>query len=307
MTFNSGTGYWQTNAPLTLPSGSGPLPIDLNWGTSSATGTFSQAGRPFSASDASGPIVYAQVSEAAAPVQSLTYGAHTLNVAIGLSGSLGVASSASDPTVILRFASGSGSNSGALDCDVGANLQTEIQRGCQTAYSLNTGQACTAANTPPYCVATQTGDATGQLSSGMDARFAGCPINRWVTSGPGLPNVPDGDPRIIPLIITSFGAFGKSGTTRVPVLNFGAFYVTGWDQGPTGPCSETGAPGNELFPDCAPKGPIDCSKPSNLTKAEKGDVWGHFVTYVGSFGGETTGGSTCNFAGFGLCTTVLTE
>lgn len=309
MTFNAGTGYWQTNVPLGLPSGSGPLPIDLNWGTGSANGTFSQAGRPFSASAASGPIVYAQVSEAAAPVQSLTYGAHTLNVTVGLSGSLGVASSASDPTVILRFASGSGSNSGALDCDAGANLQTEIQYGCQTAYSLNTGQACTAANTPPYCVATQTGDATGQLSSGMNARFAGCPVNRWVTSGPGLPSVPDGDPRIIPLIITSFGAFGKSGTTRVPVLNFGAFYVTGWDQGTAGtpPCSETGAPANELFPDCAPKGPIDCSKPSNLRQAEKGDIWGHFITYVGSFGGSTTGGSTCNFAGFGLCTTALTE
>lgn len=309
MTFNSGTGYWQTNVPLSIPAGSGPLAVDLNWGTSSSNGTFSQVSRPFSASAASGPIVYAQVSEAAAAVQSLTYGTHTLNVAVGVTGSLGVASSASDPTVILRFASGNGSNSGALDCDVGVNLATEIQRGCTTAYSLNTGQACTAANTPPYCVASQTGDATGQLSSGMNARFAGCPVNRWVPSGSGLPTIPDGDPRMIPLIITSFGAFGKSGTTRVPVLNFGAFYVTGWDQGTAGtpPCSETGAPANELFPDCAPKGPIDCSKAINLAKAEKGDIWGHFMTYVGSFGGSTTGGSTCNFAGFSLCTTVLTE
>jgi hypothetical protein len=296
MTYNAATGKWDTSGAAypTILAASGQNAVSLNWATTAggSNNTFTRVARPFAASDASGPISYIQVAEAGVRVQSLSYAPHNLVVRVGVRGSLGVASSASDPTVILRFASGSGSNAGTLDCDLNRNLDVEIQTGCQTAYSLNTGQACTAANTPPYCIATQTGGAIGQLRSGMNARFAGCPVNRWVPTMTGLPSIPDGDPRLIPLIITAFGAFSTSGTTRVPVINFGAFYVTGWDQGGSGPCATSGAPGNEPFPG---------------TGTSNGAVWGHFMTYVGNFGGETSGGSTCDFGGFALCTTSLVE
>jgi hypothetical protein len=223
-----------------------------------------------------------------------TGSSHNLAVAIGIAGNLANASSASDPTVILRFASNAASNSGGLDCDAQYNSQHEIQYGCETAYKLNTGVACTASVTPPYCINAQTGNYTGPLRSGMNARFAGCPQNNWVTpAGGGLPTIQSGDPRLIPLIITSYGAFAKNGNTRVPVLNFGAFYVTGWDQGNGNvPCAETGPPANQPFPG---------------TGSSSGDVWGHFYKYIGNFPGSTTGGTICDFSAFGLCTVQLTE
>jgi hypothetical protein len=296
MSYNSATGYWDTSGPEypTIPSAASGVVVSLNWGTTAGGNnhTFTQVARPFSASDDSGPIQYAQVTEGGTSAQSLTTGVtHNLSVAIGIGGNLANASDASDPTVILRFASGAASNSGALDCDAAYNSQHEIQYGCETPYQLNTGQACPNSTSPANCVPTQTGNFTGQLRSGMNARFAGCPENHWVTpAGGGLPTIQDGDPRLIPLIITSYGAFAKNGTTSVPVLNFGAFYVTGWDQGGGGPCPETGPPGNEPFPG---------------TGSSNGDVWGHFYKYVGNFGGNTTGGTTCDFAAFGLCTVTL--
>ena len=46
------------------------------------------------------------------------------------------------------------------------------------------------------------------------------------------PNWSVGDTRIVPLIITPFGSFGGSGNDIVPVIDFGAFYVTGWNGDP---------------------------------------------------------------------------
>jgi hypothetical protein len=298
MTYNAATGYWDMNGSSypTIDAAADAVPVNLNWATTASgnnTTPLSTVARPWSASDNSGPIWYAQVREGGTSANSLAYGAHNLEVAIGIGGNLANASSAADPTVILRFASGAASNSGGLDCDTQYNSDHEFQYGCETAYSLNPGVACTAANTPPYCIPVQTGNFTGQLRSGMNARFAGCPRNNWIPPvGGGLPTIQDGDKRLIPLIITSYGAFAHNGNTRVPVVNFGAFYVTGWDQGNSGPCTTTGAPnGNEPFPG---------------TGSSNGDIWGHFYKYVGNFPGGTTGGITCDFNTFGLCTVQLT-
>jgi hypothetical protein len=297
MTYNAVTGYWDmdgTSFP-SIPSGNSATSIDLNWGNNAAgtNHTFTQVARPYSASDNSGPIQYAQVTEGGASAYSRQFGSHSFEVAIGIGGNLANASAGNDPTVILRFASGAASNSGALDCDSAYNSDHEIQYGCETPYQLNTGQACPNSTTPANCIPTQTGNFTGQLRSGMNARFAGCPINHWVPpAGGGLPTIESGDPRLIPLIITAYGAFAKNGNTQVPVQNFGAFYVTGWDQGNGNvPCTENGPPGNEPFPG---------------TGSSSGDVWGHFYKYIGNFPGSTTGGITCDFAAFGLCTVVLT-
>jgi hypothetical protein len=295
MTYNTTTGYWETTTTLpTLPSALGPLPITLNWADSAVnSSSFTQVARPFSAYDGSGPVYYASLSEAGASAQSLAFGTHNLTVAIGLLGNLQNAATGSEPAVVLRFASGAASNSGALDCDAGVTAKDEIINGCKTPYQLNPGQACPNATTPANCVPVQTGNFTGPLSQGMNTRFSGCPVNRWV-SGPTLPDIPPGDPRAIPMIITTFGAFSNNGSGQVPVVNFGMFYVTGWDQSsnnPPAPCATTGAPANEPFP-----GPGTAS----------GDIWGHFMKYVGALPGSS-GSGTCDFSAFAPCTPIMTE
>ena len=292
MTYNAGTGYWETTTtvPTIANPGVGPLPIQLNWGDSAGNGSIQQVARPFSAYDGSGPIGYASVSEAGASAQSLTLGSHNLTVALGLQGNLANATTGSEPATVLRFASGSASNSGALDCDVGVNSREEIQYGCRTPYQLNPGQPCSVVTTPADCVPVQTGNFTGPLQQGMNARFAGCPANHWV-SGSTVPDIPAGDPRAIPMIVTTFGAFANNGSGSVPVVNFAMFYVTGWDEGNSGPCATTGAPANEAFP-----GPGSSS----------GDIWGHFMKYVGALPGSG-GGGTCDFSAFSPCIPVLTQ
>jgi len=294
MTFNSATGYWETTTtvPTIASPGTGPLPIQLNWGDSAGTGSIQQVARPFSAYDGSGPIAYAAVSEAGASAQSLTFGSHNLTAAIGVQGNLANATTGSEPAAILRF-TGSGSNSGAIDCDPNLNSQQEFQSGCGVPYQLNPGEDCPNSTQPLDCVPVQTGTFTGQLRQGMNTRFAGCPANHWI-SGSTIPDIPVGDPRAIPMIITSYGAFANNGTHPVPVVNFGMFYVTGWDDAtnnPPAPCAHTGPPANEPFPG---------------TGSSTGDVWGHFMKYVGAFPGST-GGGACDFSSFSPCIPVLSE
>jgi hypothetical protein len=292
MTYNAATGYWETTTtvPTVLSPGVGPLPIQLNWGDSAGSGSIQQVARPFSAYDGSGPIGYASVSEAGASAQSLALGSHGLTVALGLQGNLSNATTGSEPALVLRFASGAASNSGALDCDAGVNAREEIQFGCKTPYQLNPGQPCSVVVTPEDCVPVQTGNFTGPLQQGMNLRFAGCPRNNWV-AGSTVPDIPAGDPRAIPMIVTTFGAFANNGSGSVPVVNFAMFYVTGWDEGNSGPCATTGPPANEPFP-----GPGSSS----------GDIWGHFMKYVGALPGST-GGGTCDFSAFSPCIPVLSE
>ena len=292
MTYNAATGYWQTTTtvPTVASPGSGPLPIQLNWGDSAGNGSITQVARPFSAWDGSGPIAYASLSEAGASAQSLTFGTHGLTAAIGVQGNLANATTGSEPATVLRFASGAASNSGALDCDAGVTSRDEIHFGCKTPYQLNPGQPCSIVTSPADCVPVQTGNFTGPLQQGMNLRFAGCPANHWV-SGSTVPDIPQGDPRAIPMIVTSFGAFANNGSGSVPVVNFAMFYVTGWDQGGGGPCGTTGAPANEAFPGSG---------------SSNGDIWGHFMKYVGALPGST-GGGTCDFSSFSPCIPVLTQ
>jgi hypothetical protein len=46
------------------------------------------------------------------------------------------------------------------------------------------------------------------------------------------PNPSVDDTRIVPLIITPFGSFSGSGNAIIPVIDFGAFYVVGWNGDP---------------------------------------------------------------------------
>lgn len=253
----AGLVTWTAVGGLPL-AGGGPHSVELDWswkqtaGTwrgltcttrnnnpCKAAGTFGAVQRAFVASDGrSGPLRRVQVFQSGVTSSGSnsfkTGTTPTLGVSLAVTGSLKVQSDASDPVVELRV---TGSQNQSIDCDPAIpNLADEIEQGCGPAYKINPGLACPGYNElwtlpePWECVKTQTGGAVGQVERGMKNRILGgantctAPIN-W-------PNYTIGDPRIVPLIITPFGSFGGSGNDIVPVIDFGAFYVVGWNGDP---------------------------------------------------------------------------
>jgi hypothetical protein len=277
--YDVGSGRWiSTSAAgsfFNVNPNTGPLPVELKWevnatgvtisgdscnatGGNKCKGTFGTVQRVFSAlTDRSGPIQLAQVWEGGSGwANSFQTGTtHNLVVKIGIQGNLQEAQSVSDPLVLLRVTGGSQNQS--IDCDPAiSNLRDEINQGCGPAYKINRTLACPAYNVlwslpePWECVKTQTGGAVGQVEHGMKDRILGgsnsctAPIN-W-------PNYDSDDPRIVPLIITPFGTFSGSGNDIVPVIDFAAFYVVGWNGDP--------CPGAHVVP--------------------KGYIAGHFIKYA---------------------------
>jgi hypothetical protein len=303
-------GYWTTNGsngyPVMAADGIAH-PISLNWGTnvgSRVTGTIAAVQRSYSAGAGSDPVEYISVSEIGPGANSLTLGSHNLSVTIGVKSSLQQNSTdPSAPAVALKVL---GSQTQAIDCDpgVGTNLRDELANGCTPTYALNKGTPCQPyqyyvfPQTDPWlCTRTQTGGAVGQVHDGMLERTQGgvnsCinPINWADISGDGkvtVPeDIPEGDPRIIPVFVTPFGSFSGSGNAVVPITNFASFYVTGFSKqggGQGDPC-----PGADPVP--AKTG---------------GYIVGHFIKYIESIntGG---GGSACDFNAFGTCVAVLTQ
>jgi hypothetical protein len=152
---------------------------------------------------------------------------------------------------------------------------------------------------------TQTGGSVGQVDDGMLCRTQGhcySPAtcgpnnnNHWVDSnGDGKITIPQdispSDPRLTSVFVTPFGAFSGNGTQVVPITNFATFYITGWSRNGGGqgdPC--TAAPG-----------------PDPVPAKTGGWIVGHFIKYVDSIGGGSTG-DTCDFSSFGSCVAVLTK
>lgn len=223
------------------------------------SGTFGYVQRAFEASlDDSGPVKRVQIFEvsgASSGANSFAQGStHTLGVSIATVGDLQTQSQATDPVINLRV---TGSQNQSIDCDPNiSNLRDEIANGCGPTYAINSTFACPAYNQlwstpePWKCVKTQTGGAVGQVEQGMKQRILGgsnactAPIN-W-------PSYSQDDPRIVPLIITPFGSFSGSGNDIVPVVDFAAFYVVGWNGDP--------CPG--------------------ATSVPKGYIAGHFIKYI---------------------------
>lgn len=252
----AGLVTWTAGSGLPF-AGGGPHSVELNWkwqqtsGTWSgftcttrnnnpckAQGTFGPVQRAFVAGGRSGPIRRVQVFESGVTSSGSnsfqTGTTPTLGISLAVTGSLKVQSLASDPVVELRV---TGSQNQSIDCDPAIpNLADEIVQGCGPAYKINPGLACPAYNQlwslpePWECVKTQTGGAVGQVERGLKERILGgantctAPIN-W-------PNYELDDPRIVPLIITPFGSFGGSGNDIIPVIDFAAFYVVGWNGDP---------------------------------------------------------------------------
>ena len=236
-----------------------------------ASGTFGYVQRAFVASvDSSGPVEQLRIFESSgvsSGANSFERGStHTLGVAMATIGNLLVQSQASDPVVYLRV---TGSQNQSIDCDPNiSNLRDEIAGGCGPSYALNTTLGCPAYNElwntpePWLCVKTQTGGAVGQVEHGMKDRILGG--SNACTAPNNWPNYTQDDPRIVPLIITPFGTFQGSGNDIVPVIDFGAFYVVGWNSDP--------CPGSVPVP--------------------KGYIAGHFIKYIPR-NPKGTGDKTC--------------
>jgi hypothetical protein len=299
----SGLVTWTAAGGLPF-AGEGPHTVALNWswrqtvGTwngltcndrnnnpCKAQGTFGPVQRAFVAGPGrSGPLKRVQVFESGVTSSGSnsfqTGTTPTLGLSIAVTGSLKVQSEASDPVVELRV---TGSQNQSIDCDPAIpNLADEIEQGCGPAYKINPGLACPAYNElwslpePWECVKTQTGGAVGQVEHGLKGRILGgsnsctAPIN-W-------PNYSVGDPRIVPLIITPFGTFAGSGNDIVPVIDFAAFYVTGWNSDP--------CPGAHPVP--------------------KGYIAGHFIKYAEP-NPRGAGEAVCNRDALTPCVPVLTR
>jgi hypothetical protein len=224
-----------------------------------ASGTFGYVQRAFVTSiDSSGPVQQLRIFESGgvtSGANSFQQGStHTLGLAMGTIGNLLVQSQATDPVVYLRV---TGSQNQSIDCDPNvSNLRDEIANGCGPSYAINSTLACPAYNAlwgtaePWQCVKTQTGGAVGQVEHGMQDRILGG--SNACTAPNNWPNFTQDDPRIVPLIITPFGTFTGSGNDIVPVIDFGAFYVVGWNSDP--------CPGAVSVP--------------------KGYIAGHFIKYI---------------------------
>jgi hypothetical protein len=288
------TSKWNASNCLTITSGAGQAPLKLSWTTAGGhSGSFPQVARPF-ANDGptdtqSYPIAYAQLTQGSLCTggvgNSVPSGTTNFCVGIGVFGNLKVAAGTSDPTTILKFIGGS--HTGAINCG-GTTLRDDIVNGCTTPVQRNSGEACPNATVPVDCLPIRTGEKVGQERQGMNDRFAPggvCSANNWSL----YPNIPSGDPRVVPVIITLYGAFAGSGNTYVPVTDFATFYITGWDGAPNSASCSTN---NEA----APPG------------AGNGTIWGHFITYVGDLG-SSTGGNPCDFAAKSSspCIPVLTQ
>jgi hypothetical protein len=308
--YDAASGRWLSTAGgasfFTVNPNAGPISVELKWevrtvgvtiqgNACKASGnkckdTFGTVQRTFSAvTGRSGPLKAVEVREGGVSgANSFELGTtHNLVVRLGVAGNLEVAQSVSDPVVLLRV---TGSQNQSVDCDPNLpNLRDEIRYGCAPEYAMNDTGSCAYTTAPtlwaspqPWnCVAIQTGGAVGQVEQGLRDRILGgastCTSpNNWSS----FPNIPQGDPRIVPVFVTPFGTFTGSGNEVVPVTNFATFYVTGWF---SSPCS-----GDDPVPD-------------------KGYIVGHFIKYIYSL--NTGGGSDelCDFNAFGSCIAVMTE
>lgn len=203
-----------------------------------------------------------------------------------------------DPTLLLRFTSPTKTSSHTFAIECGQipgnpgpnnNIYQEVRFGCLNSFSINDPDLCpdptVPAPDPTDCApigAIGNGNETGPIQSAIEDRLVSgtCATNKYPdTSDPA-------DPRIMILIVTDFAAFygNGNGGASVPVVTYGAFYVTGWNR-PNG-------------------NPPACNNEPAPAGATKGDIWGHFITYIGS---GNPSGKTCKVGGLAPCVPALVK
>jgi Flp pilus assembly protein TadG len=256
------------------------------------------AADPAESQSISGPIKLLQLFETGAPgansFSACSTCSHDLVVKLGLKPGLQLAQSVGDPIVSLKLAGG-GSQNQALDCDPAqSNTRDQLANGCGPKYTVNDGSAtCPAKSTlwsspqPWNCVVISTGAQVGQVTQGMNQRILGS-TNASVCTSPNhwsafatAAGLPPGDPRIIEVFLTPFGAFTGSGGSTVPVTGFATFYVTGWD---SGPCQ-----GNGDDP------------------AGQGAIVGHYIKTIDTISGQGGGTEFCDVNSVGSCVAQFTR
>lgn len=305
LTYDTVTGTWSTSSVPLTTTDDGPVGIDLFWSTGcnaqgnncTKTGTIADVQHSFEGSDSlSGPVQLVKVYEnGTAGANSFQTGTtHNLVVSIGLSGNLAVAQTVTDPKVTLKFETGG--LTGFLDCDPLINkVENEIYQGCAPPYTINTGHLCPYASTPLQCVPVDTGNKVGHVGPGLNHRILGAEStnvcsspNHWSQFATGLPQ---GDPRIIQVFITPQDAFAANhGNVTVPIVDFAAFYVTGWQgSGNTdNPCQKAGV------------NPPD-------DPAAKGEIVGHFIKYIDLANPEGAADDPCDFTSLSPCVAAFTR
>ena len=306
LTYDSSTGLWTGNQTLTAGSGSNQIDLQVKCNKNTAgspcagrstSATITNVQRTYSANpNTSGPIVSATIADntASSPdPHSFEYCetgntkcAPSFVVTFGLSGGL---QNNTGQLVSLRIAGGSQSQE--VDCGVPPgqtpNIRTMLQFGCYNTYAKNTSPtlACSPPATPPQCVPIKTGEAVGQVSQGLQARFAdtGAGNCGGVYPNNTVNGVWNGqpDPRVVTVFVTPFDSFSGSGNGIVPILKFATMYAAGW------------------------AGDSCTTDPADPAGAGKGDIWGYFINYVDTLG--ATGGSKCDVTSFGACVAVLTQ
>jgi len=304
-------GTW-TGGTVTIAAGSGRNVVNLSWTTQTKnpncngqpknTGTFPRVAAPYAAnptdSPSSGPVQYLTITNAADSNRANSINktsSANINVTVALTPPL-LAANKLDAPIALRYASVSGSQNQAVDCDKGVTFRDEILNGCTNPYSENARNGSCAGygsgNLPQTpiaplpgddCVSTETGDKTGQIRQAMSDRFGGNPcktLNHWPnTASDPMPNFAT-DPRVVTLFITDENSFGSSGNQIYPIRRFAAFYITSAD-GLNCPGDVPANPG-----------------PKN--------VWGHWIAYVDPLA-TLPGPDLCDFSIAEICVPVLVE
>lgn len=294
------TNIWVSTNAVTLNTLQGPYPVTMSWcvGTCNNNNSFTafNGGNPvqqiFSGSDS--PIYAASVLDANTADNSYSFlagQAANLAVSVGLSNGVhlptrcsngtsgGSYSCATDPPVLLRNPIANGGNDSltlAINCGH-STLRDDITLGCTQPYSINVPDICPdpANPNPPDCADTRNGGSVGQLTQGMNDRFAPggvCDANNYPNYQPG-----ELDPRAVTLIVTDWNAFNGSGNTTVPVVTFATFYVTGWSGAPSS-CTSGASPINEPNPPLPQQG-------------GNAFVWGHYIADVNL--GAIPNGTAC--------------
>ncbi len=347
---------------MNLAAAAGRIELDLSWESEDRpggpnncnqtrwSGSFNKVAAPYVADTASGPVQYLDLTAFNADGVTGVGDPNSVEkndpgnanykyfVTVGLPKPLQIGNY-TDPPLLLRMASPSGSQNQAWDCDASINFRDEITNGCQTTYTENyrdddgdgtylwNNITCAGWNTtnlppptigpgpspyPSDCVITETGDKTGQLRDGLHERLeTPCYPNNWPDNAAELATFvgPDGnaygsDPRYVTLIITDDTAFTGAGNEALPIKYFAGFYVTGWDYHPTqspgcGESSPGAGDGNDPHPIFGSSYPH---------AQDNGDVWGYFVDIVVFSGGGDPGDNLCTFGGDpAACVATLVE
>jgi hypothetical protein len=334
LSYDATSGDWISTAPkafVPVAGHDGPIPLTLSWKVKDATvtingetcsgagcsGTFESGSivqRAYAASDArSGPIKLLNISQGGLSVNSLQRPAsgsisYDLDVSLGVKASLAAAAAVSDPPVALKVR---GNQTQSLNCDTGyTTLADELANGCRETYTINTGSPnCTTVNKatlwgtdqPWPCVAISTGEQPNNVPKGLNLRILGdaqpdeCTSpNNWSS----FPDLPEGDPRILQVFLTPFGAFSNTGNDEtVPISDFATFYVTGWTgqgEGFDNPCE-------------APNADLDIPDDDPVPGGDPGTIVGHFIIYIDKLNTGGGSGIGCSFTSLGTCVLVLTQ